>query len=352
MDARSFVVVVTLFATAGIVTAGQARTPPPSPEARAAWEKHGLDPASRLELRLRASSPVLQELFAETTTQPTSYVLSDADRRQISAAFAALPPLHRRVLQERLRSLVFFEGVAQTGLALPLERDAPYPLFDIAIRATVLRQTLSELATTQDRRHFVEAGSTARVSIETGGANALLFVLLHEATHVVDRVLALSPRIDADGRAVAGVASTPFTGGIWVDWQTHEPAIGHGALDAIRLHPGKRAPMAHAADVYTALSGTPFASLYGSANWSEDLAELVAWHHLTEKLGYPYRIAIRDGDRTTFSYEPMHAPLVRARFGQLARFYAAPDDAVTGGRRSPRPGAAGPHRRAPTGAAR
>lgn len=121
------------------------------------------------------------------------------------------------------------------------------------------------------------------------------------------------------------MGATPLTGGVWVDWQTHEPAIGHGALDAIRLRPGQKPPMAGAVDVYTALSGTPFASLYGCTNWSEDLAELVTWHHLTEKLGHRYRITIRDGDQTTFSYEPMQSPLMRARFDQLARF-----DAVQG----------------------
>ena len=86
-------------------------------------------------------------------------------------------------------------------------------------------------------------------------------------------------------------------------------------------------PIDRAESVYEALRRTPFASLYGSSNWHDDLAEYVTWYHLTQKLGQPYRIVIRDAGKETFAYEPMKSPIVRNRFDQMDTFYrtAGPD---------------------------
>jgi hypothetical protein len=64
-----------------------------------------------------------------------------------------------------------------------------------------------------------------------------------------------------------------------------------------------------------------FVSLYGSYNWHDDLAEVVTWYHLTEKLKQPYRIEIRKKGQIIFVYEPMKSPLVRSRFDLMKRFY-------------------------------
>ena len=60
---------------------------------------------------------------------------------------------------------------------------------------------------------------------------------------------------------------------------------------------GGKIPLADAPRVYDALQKTPFVSLYGSLNWTDDLAEYVAAYHLTEVLKQPYRIVIREDDR-------------------------------------------------------
>lgn len=49
---------------------------------------------------------------------------------------------------------------------------------------------------------------------------------------------------------------------------------------------------------------------------------LVTWSNLTERLGQPYRIEIRDGTKLVYAYEPMKSERVRSRLPQLARFYA------------------------------
>jgi hypothetical protein len=50
---------------------------------------------------------------------------------------------------------------------------------------------------------------------------------------------------------------------------------------------------------------------------TDDVAELVAWHHLTSRMGQTYRIVVREGDRDVFAYEPMASPLVQGRLRLL-----------------------------------
>ena len=61
--------------------------------------------------------------------------------------------------------------------------------------------------------------------------------------------------------------------------------------------------------------------MVNSKNWHDDLAEVVTWYHLTEKLKQPYRIEIRKKGQVIFVYEPMRSGLVRSRFDQMKRFY-------------------------------
>ena len=112
-------------------------------------------------------------------------------------------------------------------------------------------------------------------------------------------------------------------------------------------------PIDRAKSVYEALRRTPFASLYGSSNWHDDLAEYVTWYHLTQKLTQPYRIVIREAGKETFAYEPMKSQIVRAgsiRWTGSTRTAGANRmadlaDGCKQGRRRRRPGAPGPFRR-------
>ena len=84
---------------------------------------------------------------------------------------------------------------------------------------------------------------------------------------------------------------------------------------------GKVLPIAKAEALYTAMRRTPFASLYSSHAWSDDLAEYVAIYHWTQVLKQPYRITIQNEGKEVFEYEPMKSELVRGRFSQMKRFY-------------------------------
>jgi hypothetical protein len=293
-----------------------AEEPGPAVERRAeTLRRFGLDPTSSLESRVRETPASVMEMFAEPgAAAPTPHVFTPAERRQLSAALDALPPLHRRVLSERLRSLSFLDGMPNTALTSTVNPDGDYRLFDITFRAGVFRQNLSEWLTEKERTCFDAAGSALNVSIEAGTLPAVVYALIHEATHVVDASLRITPAPSATGQPAADPGTSAFTRGVWADSATPVARYRDPLLESVRFRSGGRVlPIGDARAVYEALSRTPFATLYGSRNWSDDLAEYVALYELTRTLDQPYLIVIRKGTEKVFTYEPMKSSLVLGR---------------------------------------
>jgi len=307
-----FAVLFTAWAAAGDVTPTQREE---------ALRRHGVIPSSALESRVGNAPAYVLKMFDEPgVPAPTAHSLTQDEQRKLAAAFAALPPLHRRVLGERLRRVSFLDGMENTALTSTVNADEPYRLFDITIRAGILSESVSEWLTWKERTCYDGAGSSLSVSVEAGTMDALLYVLLHEATHIVDISLGFTPPFRQP--PAAPPEATAFTEGIWADRTTASEAYREPALQRLvyRAGGGPR-PIAEAPLVYAALLRTPFASLYGSTSWYDDLAEFVSLYHLSEKLGQPFRIVVRDGTREVAAFEPMRSDLVRRRFAHMRRFY-------------------------------
>lgn len=291
----------------------------PAADQRAeAARRHGLEFAVPPESRVKPTSPSVLKLFEELGgPAPTPHPLTAAERSRVSAAFAALPPLHRQVLADRLRSINFLDGMPNTALTSTINPGEPYLVFDITIRAGILDQTVSDWLTWRERGYFEPGNSPLSVTVEAGTLDALVYVLLHEATHVVDSCLRITPSIEPGPAAPA----TDFTAGVWSDRLTPAPPYRDALLEHLPFRSGgRRTPIDQAEATYRALGRTPFVSLYGSSSWYDDLAESVAVAHLTATLGQPYRIVIRDGAAEVFRSEPVKSPLVRERLGQIKRF--------------------------------
>jgi hypothetical protein len=296
----------------------------PSPAQRAdAVRRHGLDPTSSLGSRIKETPATVLKMFEEAgEAVPTAHALTEAERRKLSAAFATLPPLHRRVLGDRLRSVSFLDGMPNTALTSPVNPDEPYRLFHITIRAGILREDVSEWMTWKERSCFEAAGSPLSVAVEAGKLDAILYVLLHETTHVVDACLRITPAIPSGDPPAGDAPASAFTEGVWTGRLTPSPRYRDPLLERVRYRAGgKTFAIDQAEAVYTSLGRTPFVSLYGSSNWYDDLAEYLALYHLTEVLKQPYRIVVRKEGKEAFAYEPMKSDVVRGRVGQMKRFY-------------------------------
>src|SRR5258708_10513805 len=92
-----------------------------------AVRRYRLDPTSSLESRVKATPPTVLKMFEEAgRAAPTAHALTATELRKLAAAFAALPPLHRRILSERLRSVSFLHGMPNTALTSTLNPHEPY----------------------------------------------------------------------------------------------------------------------------------------------------------------------------------------------------------------------------------
>jgi hypothetical protein len=285
--------------------------------------RHGLDPASPLESRVKDTPEAVLKMFEEAgEAAPTAHALTTAERRKLSAGFAALPPLHRRILGERLRGVSFLDGMPNTALTSTVNPDEPYRLFHITIRAGILRENVSEWMTWKERTCYEVASSPLCVSVEAGELDAIIYVLLHEATHIVDSCLQITPAVRSSDQPARERPAGGFTENVWSEPTTPTVRNRDPLLERIRFRAGGQIlAIGQAESVYRALRRTPFVSLYGSSNWFDDLAEYVALYHLTEVLKQPYRIVIRRQGEEIFVYEPMKSDIVRGRAGQMKRFY-------------------------------
>lgn len=292
--------------------AAHAQAPPPHDSVH-------IDPASPLDSRVGEADPSVLKMFDDAgMPAPSAHVLTDVERKSLARAFMALPPVHQRVLRERLRRISFLDGIPNTALTSVVDPDAASPVYDLTIRAGVLQESVSEFLTNKERSCFDFSGSTRTVVVEAGALDAIVYVLLHEATHMVDSALGLTPE---EGRNPATDADL-LTAGVWTDRLTVTSAYANPLLDGLVYRRGGRPiPISDAHMVYGALQRTPFVSLYASSNWHDDVAELVAWHHLTSRMGQPYRIVVRERDQEVLVYEPMESPRVQRRLRLVTPMY-------------------------------
>ncbi|MEI9910588.1 MAG: hypothetical protein WDO71_13485 [Bacteroidota bacterium] len=288
--------------------------------------KYGVDPNTTIMSRVKPTSPDIQKRFREAGMSPREHKLNKGDSLKVAKAFDALPALHQRILKAHLLSINFLDNMPNTALTSTVNPDDEFPIFTITIRAEILNQNVSQWLTEKEQTCFISTGSPLNVSIEAGVLDAILYVILHETTHVVDGSLKIVEALWSQGKLVLNFPKNKFTGGVWSDRVSTDPKYMDTLLDGIRFrHNGKAIPIEKAQSVYLVLERTPFVSLYASCSWHEDLAEYLTVYHFTRQLKQPFRIIIRDNKREIFIYEPMKSELVRSRIKQMKRFYKNTD---------------------------
>jgi len=179
-------------------------------------------------------------------------------------------------------------------------------MYSILVRAGALHETVSELVTRKERTLFDSAGSDWSVTVDGGTLDAMVYVLLHETTRVVDFAVGAT----ADTTHPKG--DHPLASGIWRDGIVPADEYRLPILMGIVWRKNGRAiPVTHAVDLYNALGRTPFISVYASCDSHDDLAELVAWTELSGRLHQPYRITIAKGTKVVRVIEPAKSELVQ-----------------------------------------
>ncbi|SEK61110.1 hypothetical protein SAMN05421740_102217 [Parapedobacter koreensis] len=258
-------------------------------------------------------------MFRQAGMDPVNHELTESEKEKVEKAFATLPPLHQKILKEHLLSISFMDNMPNTALTSPVATTSATKMFNITFRAGILSETISEWATWKENTCFERSTDPEfEISIDAGELDAIQYVLLHEATHVVDAVLTITPHPNDSEELVD---PTPFTKNIWYTMNVPTEAFINPLLEKTRFRSGNTVAISSAPEIYGALQETPFVSLYGMASWFEDIAELVTIYHLTDKLDQPFRISVRKHNREVASFEPMKNKLVKKRLKQIKTFY-------------------------------
>ena len=217
---------------------------------------------------------------------PVNHELTLEEKTKVEKAFELLPPVHKQVLDTWLHSISFMDDMPNTALTSRVENENSGK-FNITFRAGILNETISAWATKKENTIYYDSTDTGyRVSVDAGQMDAIVYVLLHEATHVVDAVLNITPHPD---QRDALVPLTPYTKETWFKMNLPDDRYIDSVLEKTLFRTGQRSSIVLAPKIYKHLRKTPFASLYSMASWFEDLAEMETIYHLTTKLNHPFR---------------------------------------------------------------
>lgn len=320
---RLILITIVVASSALLLARVEANDEPP-PESNEAYKRYGLDTAKPIESRVGETSADVLEMFKEAGFATPKNHVKRLGEAPVSICNRRLPPLQKRILTQRLRNISFLDGMPNTVLTSSINPDEAFRLFDVTVNAAILSQNASEWATKKERTCFDSSGSELSVSIDMGTKlDALVYVLIHEATHIVDACEHITPETTAkpvDGKAKPDPEQYGFTKGVWIELKKPVERFGYAKRERLFI-PATAIPIDEAIDLYSSFRSTPFVSLYGSTSWFDDLAEYAAVYHLTEVLKQPFRIVVRKGDAEIFVYEPMKSELVRGRIDEMKRFY-------------------------------
>ncbi len=279
--------------------AGHAQTAAPRPTAAS--------DRTAAALRARIGPPheeTIKTYVEAGATDTRPHVLTDREWTLVERAIADLPVFYRQVLERRLARLSFIDAPSSAGTALTRASEGPNGevMFDITIRAEVFDKSLSDFLTQKEAMLFSPDGSGYSVKVTAGEASALTYILLHEATHVVDRALAIT------------LQGGPFKA-VWADYRSLAQPYATGAIAHSVYRREPKLPLSQSPALYRALAQAPFVSLYATASAGEDFAELLAWRELSGLLETPLKFQVLDGRGVeVVSVEPLKSPAVRSRF--------------------------------------
>lgn len=278
-------------------------------------QRYSIDPNASLETRIGEASADVLTMFRNAGMAPVQHQLSEEERNIVLNVMENLPSVHQEMLRKHLRCISFLDEMPNTALTSTLNPEDDFKVFDLTIRAAILKQTVSEWLTEKEYTCFDTTDSNIRLLINGGKLNALQYVLLHEATHIVDGSLEVTPsdRVYSN-ESIPDSLSNPFIKGVWSKRSELHPSYQDAVLNNIAFRRGgQKMPISEAVNVYKRLSKTPFTSLYSLSSWHEDLAECTTILYVTKRLKQPFQILVYRDDKKIFKYEPMKSKIVRNR---------------------------------------
>ena len=281
-----------------------------------------LDPQKGLAIRVKRAMPETFKSFRAAGMNPIEHILTASEQKVVADAFAGLPRFYQIVLKDHLHSISFMDNMPNTALTSPLNRKDSFRLYNITFRAGILHENVTQWLTWKEGTCFDLAGSDISISVKGGNVGALTYVLMHEATHVVELTLGILPTDQPESKANPAFFGGNFIQGAWTGYRTTDPLLNDTLFLKNRFHLGGKVLQADMAlKVYKSLQKSPFVSLYSTSSCSEDLAEYLSVYHLTQVQKQPFLILVCKKGKEIFRYEPMNSELVKSRAKIVREFY-------------------------------
>lgn len=255
-----------------------------------------------------------------------AYMPNQEELKLIEKTMDELPSFNKKMLEERLVGIYFMENFVSSGYTdITFTKNGKLYCY-MVFHPSVLKLSISEWLTKKEKTCFILDNNELDIKIKVNDQSAFLAILSHESTHLVDYTNEINPYVDDEQKKVVNnkFKETEYTKGIWENYNTPLPSNDFPLRKNITFYGFNNGPKISIKDarfIYTQLSKSPFASLYSTLNWAEDLAEMVTVYHLTKKLNYPYQIEIYEKGKLLESFNPIEFPKVVQRFQTIQLFY-------------------------------
>lgn len=285
-------------------------------------ENYPFSPYSPLIARVKSAPDFVMDhlnhtIYLKGNCQP--FTLNSADIRSIEKSFGNLPPLLWNAMREKVLGIYFVSGMRATGITETVYDRKGREFYIVYFNARVLKQDLSEMLTAKLNTAFIGNDGPTNISVDCGSDRdgfvkttvmpGFLYILLHEAVHIAE----------FGGYLKKGIYRPVFaalTNGIWNSFNKMNRKVEPVFRKDITFYGNKNGPrisIAQAGLVLNELTNSPFVSPYAYLNENDDIAELLSFYFLTQRMYLPYRIVLRDGVNRTGVYKPMESEKVRAR---------------------------------------
>jgi hypothetical protein len=278
------------------------------------------DPTAKLSDRVSEMPAALLQLYSrEEDMELRPYIPSTAELQQIDDIAAMLPEQHHEVLKHRLIGIYCVKNFAGSGMAdwILGPNDEIYTV--LVLHPRVFRMTASELLTLRINSAFEADDSGTELLFHlSDDISALTYIMLHESTHIVDYVERLTPYVEPAMLRLLGESpnDASFTDMAWTAYREVSPSIDFPYQKELRFYSLGGQPCLEYRDAIGALKalrGTPFASLYASVNWAEDLAEFVTFYYLSTIYKVEGHIQVYQDGQLVYDYRPMSSAIVTNR---------------------------------------
>lgn len=288
-------------------------------------ENYDFNSESSFSQRLNLSGDMVLRYLQDMDADPTYtlYNPTKSEKTMLEEYFNLLAAPVYNLCKERLVGIYFIDGFYGSGLTDFIYGEEGEIYTILALNPSVLHKSISELFTFKDSSCFKNDNKEIRLEIEISDVySGLLYILFHEAAHIVDYVAGDTPYVHRTMKrlGIVNKGEAPFTEQYWSDYNIPDDSVNLRYRESLKFYSEKDKKLISDDDmiqVYGELENSPFCSLYSTVNWAEDYAEYVSLYHMTQILDLNYTIRIYQKKSLVYEYSPFENELILQRAKHL-----------------------------------